>query len=194
MRKEIEGSHDAYLKKLDDKVKEVEKTIERIQLIQRGERGFPGYNGKDGKDGKDGYTPTVDHNTIARHVLKLLPAPKDGLNGRPGKDGKAPTIKEVFDHLKENLKVEHIPGLKNEIDSYRNQLAGKVYGRDTLVRGGGDTVAAGTGIAISKDVNGKTVITNTASGAGTAVYNEVVSGSGTSFTLAHTPVAGTLRL
>jgi hypothetical protein len=29
---------------------------------------------------------------------------------------------------------------------------------------------------------------------GTAVYNEVVSGSGTSFTLAHTPVAGSLRL
>jgi hypothetical protein len=29
---------------------------------------------------------------------------------------------------------------------------------------------------------------------GTAVYDEAVSGSGTSFTLAHTPVSGTLRL
>jgi hypothetical protein len=31
-------------------------------------------------------------------------------------------------------------------------------------------------------------------GNGIAVYDEVVSGSGTSFTLAHTPVSGTLRL
>ena len=29
---------------------------------------------------------------------------------------------------------------------------------------------------------------------GTAVYNEVVSGSGTSFTLANTPTAGTVRV
>lgn len=42
-------------------------------------------------------------------------------------------------------------------------------------------------------ITGRLLVSSTGT-SGTAVYNEVVSGSGTSWTLAHTPVSGTLLL
>jgi len=38
------------------------------------------------------------------------------------------------------------------------------------------------------------ILVDTGGTSGTAVYNEVVSGSGTTWTLAHTPLSGTLAL
>lgn len=89
---------------------------------------------------KDGETPVINEDSIAKKAAKLitLPKPKDG------KDGQTPKLEEIFAYIKKNLKLEHIPGVKNEIDSYRNQLAGKHYGRDTWARGGGSS-SSGSG-------------------------------------------------
>lgn len=91
----------------------------------------------------------IDHKKIAKEVMKLFP--------KQEKAKEAPTLDEILNAIKENIKVEHIPGLKNEIDSYRRQLAGKKYGVDTWARGGGDIVAAGTGVTITTS-NGQKII------------------------------------
>lgn len=56
------------------------------------------------------------------------------------------------------------------------------------LHGGGDTIVAGSSITIVRNSDGTVTISSTAGGA-TYVENEVVSGSGTTFTLANTPVA-----
>lgn len=43
-------------------------------------------------------------------------------------------------------------------------------------------------------ITGRVLVDASGGASGTAVYGEVVSGSGTSWTLAHTPTAGTLRV
>lgn len=136
---------------------------------------------------KDGQTPEIDYQLIIKEVSKLIPKPQDGA---PGKD--APALKDILDYLKSNLKLEHVPGLRQELDLYRNQVASKIYGRDTAIRGGGDTVAAGANVTITMN-NGVKTISATGSG-GTKVRDEVPTGSGTTFTLAHTPLSGTLQL
>lgn len=165
------------------KMKELDDTIARASRMQKGDKGDKPIAGvdypvpKDGKEPneqkiietissrirqpKDGETPIIDYQKVAKETAKLIPVPKDG---KDGENGVAPTIKEITDHLKKNLKVEHITGLKAEIDSYRNQLAGKHYGRDTMIRGGGDTVTAGTNVTITTDVNGKKVIAASSAG------------------------------
>lgn len=108
---------------------------------------------------KDGETPVIDHAKIAEDVVKKI-------------------IEEKL------LKPEHIHGLTSEIASYRNQLAGKVYGRDTQVRGGGDTIAAGTNVTIS-NVNGvKTISASGGSGFTTLTATETPDGLTSIFTFA----------
>lgn len=131
------------------------------------------------KDGKDA---VVDHDRIAAAVLPLIPKPKDG------KDGASVTLAEVLKELKKSLTLSDIPGIKEAIDSYSNQAAMRGY-----LHGGGDTVTAGTGVMITSDANGKKII-SVAGSTGTAVYNELVSGSGTAFVLANIPTVGTVRV
>lgn len=118
-------------------------------------------------------TVTVNEDKIAAKVLKLIPKT-------------APVAPEI-DHdklaelvvskIKEKkiLKTEHIAGLDAGLKVMSNQVAGKVYGKDTWARGGGDTVVAGTNITFSRDANGNKVI-NTPGGAGT-IYNDAVTGT-----------------
>lgn len=131
---------------------------------------------KDGENGKDGASPDI--NVIVSKVLARMPMPR---NGRDAVINKEEIIEEVAKLIKKDLDWRKIPGLQNELASYRNQLAnggrmgdslaGRQYGRDTFVRGGGGSGSSGT-----------------------EVVGEEVSGSGTSFTLAHTPTTGTLKL
>lgn len=118
---------------------------------------------------------------------------KDGKNGINGKDGVSPNIETVVSKTLEKLfekkiPMSHIQGLMGELAIYRSHqmLGGQM-------RGGGDTVSAGIGISIAYDSNGNKVITNTGT-ASNEVYGETPTGSGTAFTLANTPTAGTLRL
>lgn len=77
----------------------------------------------------------VDEEAIAARVLSLIPVPKDGES--PALDM---IVTAVIEELKanDNLKLEErFKRVHNDVASYRNQLAGKVYGKDTWARGGG---------------------------------------------------------
>ncbi len=96
---------------------------------------------------------------------------------------------EILEKLikEKKLKPEHVEGLSQTISALQTQM------RKGYLHGGGDTVAAGSGIIITVDGNGKKTI-SAPNSPGTAVYEEIPTGSGTVFTLAHTPIAGTLRV
>lgn len=169
---DYENQVGALTKQGDQSVSRLNAAIEEARRINKGDPGEPGAPGKDGKTPQKG----VDY-----------------FDGEPGKPGESVSLDEVATAVIESLKKDGIPmsaisGLMNELASYRSRsmLGGQV-------RGGGDTVSAGTGISISYDSNGNKVITNTGT-ASNEIWGEVPTGSGTAFTIANTPTAGTLRL
>lgn len=164
-----EQEHAAALQEIKQKVSEAHA---HIRGIAKGEKGDPGQNGKDGAPGKDG----KDGESI------VGPAGKDG---KDGKDAEPLDPQVIIDLILEKkfLKPEHIDGLTEEIASYRAQLAGQHYGSTTMVRGGGDTVAAGTGVTITT-VNGVKTISASSSGFTTLTATETPDGSATVFTFA----------
>lgn len=203
MHLEATDAHNRFMATVEAKLRHLDGLIEQAKTIQKGDKGdnAPGpVAGVDYPIPKDG--TSVDHDKVVADVLKKVPTPKDGnsptvdykkiikavlpLLPKPDKpkDGKAPTMKEIMDEIKKTLKVEHIPGLSNEIASYRSQLAGKAYGRDTLVRGGGDTVAAGSNITISNSNGVKTISSSGGSGFTELTATETPNGSTTVFTFA----------
>ncbi len=128
--------------------------------------------------------PIIDLEGIAAHVMRQIPKPAKPLEIDHEKLAEA-LMKGIIKGKK--LKMEHIDGLSEEIAVQRNQLAGKVYGRDTLVRGGGDTVAAGSGISIATDANGKKVITSTVTGLTIIAISGTIDDSNKIFTAASEP-------
>jgi len=173
----------------------------RIQTI----KGDPGTEGKQGPKGDSIVGPRgpVGPQGPAGREGKQGPAGKDGKSiigpqgpaGKNGAEGKTPSVEEVVAAVLTDLKkgkkltVDHVDGLSGSLAQLKEFL--KVGG----YRGGGDTVTAGTGVTITIDANGHKVITATG-GAGNAVYGEDLTpqGPGTVYTLAHTPLAGTVRL
>ncbi len=125
---------------------------------------------KEGRPGKD-----VDDESIFQRLLAKLPKPKDGKNAvikdehlrKVAAMVKTDTLDydRLLDLIKEKLTVKDIPGLSGEIASYRNQLAGKQYGKDTWARGGGDTVSAGTNVTITALSDGTKRISASGGGA-----------------------------
>lgn len=144
-----------------------------------GKDGSNGTNGKDGVNGLDGVSPDIQ--AVALKVLSMIKTPQDGKDAVLDEDK---IVEKMIDKLFEGKKFDwrKIPGLANEMASYRNQLAridhagpklaGKRYGIDTWARGGG----SGGGSS------------------GTDVFGEVVAGSATTWTLANAPTNGTLRV
>lgn len=119
-------------------------------------------DGQNGRDGRDGHSPAIE--TIIEAVVAQIPTPKNG----ESVDITSVVTQVLDEFLKEpRLGIDNIKGLRGEIDSYRNQLAGKHYGKDTWARGGGDTVIAGTNITITVDADGNKVINSTGGGGGT---------------------------
>lgn len=137
---------------------------------------------------KNGETPLVDYGKIAKEAAKLIsiPKPKDGKHA----DLEA-IVEKVFELLstgKKKLSVKHIGdftnGLEQTIAPIRSLAAG--------FRGGGDTVAAGSGVTITTSNGVKTI--SASGGSANATYNEVVTGNTNTFTLAQAPTAGTVRV
>ena len=159
---------------------EHEKVVSDV--LDKIEKPKDGINGRDGKDGRDGKTPTIDYDALAKRVQSMIRKPKDG------KDGASVLIEDVIAHIKKEkiLNIEHIGGLSESIRSMSSQLAGKVYGRDTLVRGGGDTVAAGSGISINNTNGVKTISVSTV-GMIILTATGTVDDSNTSFTFTQKP-------
>lgn len=134
-----------------------------------GKDGYTPVKGKDYFDGKDGVAPSI--NAIVATVLSQIKSPKDG------KDAVI-NIEEIATRVIEELKDENkfnwkkIPGLENEISSYRNQLAGKRYGKETWARGGGTTVSAGANITLTPQADGTVQIAASGGGSGTNVTTQ----------------------
>jgi hypothetical protein len=102
---------------------------------------------------------------IVSEVVRRIPKPKDG------KNGVTPTKDEIVNAIK-GLSWKDIPGLENEVASYRNQLAGKVYGKDTWARGAGTTVSAGSNITLVPQADGTVQINASGGGSGTNVTTQ----------------------
>lgn len=201
---QVAEMHQTLLGKVGDfleGVKSLQAEAGRIRSLPKGDRGdkgdrgpqgIAGKDGRDGRDGQDGLSP--DKEEIALMAARMIARPKDG------KDGEVPTLEQIVSSVITELQKDdklgiekNLSGFRGEIASYRNQLAGKVYGKDTWARGGGDTVSAGNNITLTKLPNG-TVQISSSGGGGNIVYNEVVAGSGTSWTLANTPINNSLQL
>lgn len=148
---------------------EYDGQVRRLSTLPhlKGEKGDMGASGRDGQD--------ADEEHIARAILARIPKPADGhhgIDGRHGMDGKDATFdEEAFSRRflakikKEQLiDLDHIKGARGFIKD------GVKYRFEELMHGGGGKGGS----------------------SGTQVYNEIVAGSGTTFTLAFTPTAGTV--
>lgn len=154
----------------------------------------------------DGKTPTKKE--LLSLIKPLIPIVKDGLDGIGinGKDGSPDTPDEVVTKVNGatvKINPEQIKGLKQamqEIDRYGTNPMGYASGgaNQTTMLANGTRISDyftelnfSTGLTASYS-NGR--ITITSAGGNTFIDNEVVSGSGTSFTLANTPIAGTVHV
>lgn len=146
-------------------------------------QGPPGIQGLPGRHAQ---MPEIDYEKIANDISKKIKFPKDGKDGKQGKDAKSPSVEEILNSLfnSKRLTLDQIIDLRPHLDNLRR----------AVMRGGGDTVAAGTGITIMNTNGVKTISAPSASG--TNVYDENLSSQLPSSTLvlAHTPIAGTVRL
>lgn len=156
-------------------------------------------------DGDDGDDAVVDEDAIVSKVVARLPKQPKLVVNEASIAGKVlaliPKQKNTekvpeIDHEKiaglvvdaivkgKLLKMEHIDGLDPAMKVVSSQLAGKIYGKDTWARGGGDTVAAGVNVTIT-NVNGQKVISASGGSGFTALAaTETPNGVITVFTFA----------
>lgn len=167
------AAHSSQLKAYDQKINDLTTQIDHLKSLVKGEPGDAGYTPVKGKDYFDGKTPSVP--SIAEIVEAIKPHIPEPLKGDKGDNAtfdKDTLVREIISYIKTQkpLDLSHIKGAQ-EFVMQTGQKNIKVKFEE-LMHGGG----SGGG--------------NT----GTAVYNEVVSGSGTSWALTNTPTTGTLRL
>lgn len=125
----------------------------------KGDKGDNGDDGLDGEDGEDGYTPVKGVDYFDGKDGK---DGRDGKDGKDGADGKDVTPEQVVAYIKKNrtLDISHIKN--GESLARAATKLGSIDFNDQRWHGGG--------MSSSKFISG-----------------EVVDGSGTSWTLAHTP-------
>lgn len=184
-------------------------------LVQKGLRG------EKGDAGINGFSPTVDHNAIAQQVVHLATArddrklrasivaevlaqipevdpdalarsaaalvrkPKDGKPGVgvAGRDGSPDNPEEIvakIHTLKEPIRMEAVKGLGVFLRNLQNTLRDRKGSEGKMIHGGGATVKYGSA----------------APGIVAMVYDENLGAgvTGTVFTLAFTPIAGSVRV
>lgn len=138
---------------------------------------------------KDGDTPVVDHKKIARMAAQMIEVPV----AIPAKDVDP---EEVVQLLKERLQrgdivltSKHIEGLDTKFIELHSKMSAEVeqYGKNTLKRGGGDTVAAGTNVTISTNGNGQKVINAVGAALAVITVTGTVDDSNKTFTAATKP-------
>ncbi len=154
----------------------------------------------------------ADALNFMRDWVRNLPVAKNGEDGLPGKD--APQLAEIVSAVVQTLppdveetaeeirnKLENLTG-EERLDASAIKNLPKATGNvERIIEGRGplwglsDVDMSGILIGQSIKWDGVRWIPYTPSAGGnTVVYNEIVSGSATTFTLAHTPASGTLRL
>lgn len=184
------GKIEDLLKTILRSIANVEEMVAQVQK-QEGPPGAPGAPGA--------HAPVVDesalHDRIVQRVIKSIPAPK---LGNPGKSvdpevvaemvrarieipqpKNPPTLEEIMDELmKKKLPLSLITGLEEKFAEVRRAAA--LGGQ---VRGGGDTIAAGTNITITAS-NGVKTITASSGGFSQLAATETPDGNVTVFTFA----------
>lgn len=161
----------------------IKEVLSRITLPRDGIDGkngidglsIKGKNGRDGRDGGDGTTPTKGIDYFTTNEIEAI---KNEILTQVITQNKPYTLEidvemvkkivQIMHSLPETDKLEVSKGIRN---AQSFLFGGTKYKTEELMRGGGDSHSSET-----------------------QVYNEVVAGSGTTFTLAYTPIAGTVRV
>jgi hypothetical protein len=156
---------------------EIREIVELIQSqIRKAEDGERGEDGETPVRGVDYWTET-DRISIIQDVLKHIRQPRDG------KDAVI-TTKLILDAI-DSLPDDKKPLTRSELEGFKQTIS--ALSHQVGMHGGGDTVAAGTGVTITRNSNGDKVISATG-GAGGVSFETPPETSGTSFTVANTPV------
>lgn len=159
---------------------------------EQGQQGKPGINGKNGRDGANGLDGRDGRDGTNG---------QDGINGKDGiggKDGSPDTGEKIVEKINKGvaiIKKERVEGLQQAIDNSAAAAVGMAATTSFFngKRAKNLSIVAGNNITVAATQVDDTVyltVTSTASGSASFVNNEVASGSGTAFTLASTPVAG----
>lgn len=131
--------------------------------------------------------PRIDEEEIVRKVISKIPQNKASLKVIQEHFEADPMsviekIMSLMESGKIKFKTKHIDGLEQTMSAFNNQL-GRGY-----LHGGGDTVVAGTGIAITTNANGQKVITATGTVALTIIaVTGTVNDSNVTFTSTSLP-------
>lgn len=128
---------------------------------------WTGVPGKDADPGKPGQDAVVDYPAIIDMIRPLIPVPKDGDPGKDATVDEDRIVSQLISRLQKEkpLDISHIRNAQTFIKD------GVKYKVEELMRGAGGS-----------------------SGSGSFTYNEVVSGSGTAWTLVAAPINNSLRL
>jgi len=111
---------------------------------------------------KDGVSPVLDEESIVTKVIKLIPENKPSLKIIQESIDIDLVVGKVEEKLNEKpFEISRVNGLGGRLDNITRDIA-----RKTGYSGGGDTVAAGTGVTITTNSAGAKVI-NAISGSGT---------------------------
>lgn len=191
-------------------MQEISRSMRAFETVKKGRPGLPGI-GLKGKDGrnvtqaeveaavtklyrqpKDGEAPTVEAITDAllKHG-KFLKIVKRRVKDEPAAQPDVPAEAQDM----QALIGETLLGMRQEFESriaeVRNHvatsLAGKQYGKDTTVRGGGDVVEAGTNVTITSTVNGRKRISAVAASLTVKTVTGTIDDSNVTFTSASEP-------
>ncbi len=179
LKNKHEAEHKAKMDEIDAKIHEAHS---HIKSIAKGEKGdsFYGSQGPRGDKGDSiigppGKDAVVDEVKIITSVLSKIPKPKDG---SPGKNADVKEVMPLFVKALEEgaikLKTKHIDGWQDPQEVVRRFWA------NGGIRGGGDTVAAGTGVTITNSNGVKTI--NASAGLTELSATETPNGSTTVFT------------
>ncbi len=175
------------------------KAAERIGAIKLEHKGDPGTPGADAQIDYETIAqmvvprikvpevkaPVVDEAKIAKQAAKLIKVPK-AKDGDPGKDAKPEAVAAVITGmLKEGtlkINAEHVEGLDQKLAPIHD-----LERRHNSIRGGGDTVAAGTNVTITRLPSGQAQINATGAGLTPITVTGTVDDSNKSFTAATQP-------
>ncbi len=200
---EVEETVVTHSEKIDDTIQGLSTAVEEIvEYVKTIEKGLDGKDGKDAevdtkaiaKDVLSQITiPKVDEKAIVKKVIASLPESKSSLKIVKEVLETDPMaiidkILEMGDKIK--FKTSNIDGLDQTISAFKNQLKPGVG----YLHGGGDTVAAGTGIVITTNSAGQKVIST--AGGGGSVTSVDASGGTTGLTFTGGPIttSGVLTL
>lgn len=194
--------HGEKIQDIDDKLVDIQATLESVLTIEKGEKGEKPILGIDYFAPKDGKTPSkedllslikplipeVQHGKtptekeLLKLIKPLIPEVRNGIDAKIDEEGISDKIIQKI--IKEKkLKSDHIDGTETAMASYLRR-----YGYKPYVHGGGDTLVAGTNITVTNNSNGTKTIS---SSIGASSFNVetpvgVVNGVNVTYTVTNT--------